>query len=103
MQKKAAFEAGIAQKQAVWMESRGEGVWSVAQIVEHVILVSSLFVRSIEVFKSTELPDISTPKGVFKEGKPQSPPRGLPSTGKTWFELEPPPAQSPRLTGHQSV
>ena len=89
VQEKAAFEARIAQNQAVWLEPRGEGVWSVAQIVEHVILVSSLFVRSIEVFKRTELPDIATPKGVFKEGKPQSPPRGLPSAGKTWAELEP--------------
>jgi hypothetical protein len=89
LKEKAAFEAVIAQKQAVWMEHRGEGVWTAAQITEHVILVSSLFLRIVQLFKRAELPEISMPKGEFKKGKPQSPPRGLPSAGKTWEELEP--------------
>ncbi len=89
LQEKATFEAAVAKKQAVWMEPRGEGVWTAAQITEHVILISSLFLRIVQLFKRAELPEISMPKGEFKKGKPQSPPRGLPSSGKTWEELEP--------------
>jgi hypothetical protein len=89
LKEKAAFETAVAQKQAVWMDARGEGVWSVAQIVEHVILASSLFATGVRQFQKPVLPEIPPTLGVFKNGKAQSPSHVLPSAGKTWEELEP--------------
>lgn len=88
-----SFEACLPEFQAHWetpLHTLHKGVWSPAQVTEHVVLANTSFSKVLYLLRrEAALPEIPKVAGVIAEGKARAPQQLLPGEPQPWELLRP--------------